>query len=33
MIEILTRWFWMDYFLSFGFKKSSFLCKLSFNII
>jgi len=25
MIKTLTHWFWMGYFLSIGFKKSSFL--------
>jgi len=33
MIKILTHWFWMGYFLSISFKKSLFICKLSFNTI
>jgi len=33
MIKTLTHWNWMGYFLSIGFKKSSFICKLSSNTI
>jgi len=33
MIKTLTYWNWMGYFLSISFKKSNFLCKLSFKTI